>query len=286
MALETNPVFLQTGGQNAEQCRRALCSLTGAGSFGATPSGITAGAQNTLQLQVTQNGTPNMSVNVATGGAWVPGSLSTQQGSYYVFNNAIQNVVVPTADPTNPRIDLICATIQDSQYAGANNQGLIQDVPGTPAGSPVAPALPANSLLLGQIAVAASAASIVTANITDKRVYLTAPAGAQPTLFGWSTALAGTPDPKAGAPFLLQAWSGTTATDGSGNKTIAFPATFPNGTLYCDVKLYWNSGAYTNWIFEPWAFTASSVTGTLNDVHLSQIMVSTGFKFQAFAIGF
>jgi hypothetical protein len=46
-------------------------------------------------------------------------------------------------------------------------------VAGTPAGSPVAPALPANSITLATIAVGAGATAITNANITDTRVLVT-----------------------------------------------------------------------------------------------------------------
>jgi hypothetical protein len=46
---------------------------------------------------------------------------------------------------------------------------LVNVVAGTPAGSPSAPATPANSISLATIAVAAGATTIVTANITDTR---------------------------------------------------------------------------------------------------------------------
>jgi len=78
-----------------------------------------------------------------------------------------------TADPTNPRVDLICATVNDAYYTGSLNNVVIQAIAGTPAGSPVAPALPANSITLATVAVGAGATSIINANITDTRVLVT-----------------------------------------------------------------------------------------------------------------
>src|ERR1700750_1428476 len=126
---------------------------------------------------VQQNGTPNMTVNVLSGVALVPGSEGSKQGVYSCVNDATLNVGLSASDPTNPRIDLIVAKVQDAQYSGATNSWSIVSVTGTPAGSPSAPAAPNNSVILAQVAVAANTTTIVNANITDKRPFLTAVGG-------------------------------------------------------------------------------------------------------------
>ena len=152
-------------------------------------------------LAVAQNGTPNMSVNVAAGQVWVPGTLSSttgfptnlnaqttwglpsslnEQGSYYQWYSGTTNLAISAADPTNPRIDLAVVSIQDAQYSGSNNQGILQIITGTPAASPSPPSAPASSVVLAQIAVAAGAGSIVTGNITDKRPFMAVRGGIQP----------------------------------------------------------------------------------------------------------
>jgi hypothetical protein len=69
-----------------------------------------------------------------------------------------------------PRIDRIVVTVQDSFYGGtANNQVLFQALTGTPNASPVAPAVPNNSISLATIAVAANQTTVVDGNITDTR---------------------------------------------------------------------------------------------------------------------
>ncbi|MHB8671815.1 MAG: hypothetical protein ACYDAD_14855, partial [Acidimicrobiales bacterium] len=120
-------------------------------------------------LAVTANGTPNMSVNVAAGEIWIPGSITTRQGLYYGLNDASVNLTITPSDPTNPRNDLVVATVQDAQYAGATNTWLLQVIAGTPAGTPLDPTVPANSYKLARVVVAANAASIVSGNITDLR---------------------------------------------------------------------------------------------------------------------
>jgi hypothetical protein len=63
--------------------------------------------------------------------------------------------------------------VRDAFYSGANNDVIFQVVAGTPAGSPVAPALPANSISLATVAVGAAVTQINTANITDTRTLVT-----------------------------------------------------------------------------------------------------------------
>jgi hypothetical protein len=64
-------------------------------------------------------------------------------------------------------------TVNDAYYTGSLNNVVLQVVAGTPAGSPVAPATPANSISLATIAVAAGATALTNANITDTRVLVT-----------------------------------------------------------------------------------------------------------------
>jgi hypothetical protein len=114
-----------------------------------------------------------MSVRVASGWAAIVGTTTSNMGVYTIFNDAQDTLTITTADPTNPRIDLVCATVRDAFYSGANNDVIFQVIAGTPAGSPVAPALPANSISLATVAVGAAVTQINTANITDTRVNVT-----------------------------------------------------------------------------------------------------------------
>jgi hypothetical protein len=135
-------------------------------------------------LAVTQNGTPNMSVNVASGTAYIPGTEGSKQGTYVVLNDATLNVTIATSDPTNARIDLIVYKVQDAFYSGAVNSSSIVAVTGTPAGSPSPPAAPANSIILAHVNVAANDTSITTGEIVDKRPFAAALGGAIPYTTG------------------------------------------------------------------------------------------------------
>lgn len=169
MTAQNPAIFLQAGSHPAEDVRRALGALVGnrAGVVGAT------------DLTVTQRGAgANMSVDVAGGQVVIQGSEATYQGSYICENRGTTNLVISAADPTNPRIDLVVAKVQDAGYSGATNTWSLAVVTGTPAGSPSAPAAPSNSVVLARVAVAALASSITNANITDYRPGTSALGGA------------------------------------------------------------------------------------------------------------
>lgn len=178
MTVRTPPTFLQAGAHTAENTRLALQAFWGS-ALGSFAGGVAAfdpahgvARVGSLQLQVTQNGTPNMSVNVAAGHAWIRGTESATQGVYHFFNAAIVNLSIGAADATNARRDLIVAQVRDSGYSGSDDDARLFVVAGTPSGSPADPAVPANCLVLARVSVAAGATSIVTANITDLRTYV------------------------------------------------------------------------------------------------------------------
>jgi hypothetical protein len=127
------------------------------------------GVRGPLDLKVTQRGAgANMSVDIAAGQGFVKQD-NAGNGCYVVTNDATINQAITTADPTNPRKDLICLKVEDAFFSGANNLGSLAYVQGVAAASPVDPAAPVNSIILARINVAAAAASIVNANIQDLR---------------------------------------------------------------------------------------------------------------------
>ena len=177
MTVRTPPTFLQAGSHTAENTRLAHMGL-----FGSSPASFSGGVSAvdpghgvsrvaSTQLQVTQNGTPNMSVNVAAGACFIRGTEAASQGVYHFYCDATVNLSIAAADPTNARRDLIVAQVRDAGYSGSDNDARLFVVTGTPSGSPADPAVPANSLVLARVAVAAGATTITTANITDLRTY-------------------------------------------------------------------------------------------------------------------
>lgn len=162
MVLRTPPSWLQNGSHPAENDRLSMQAIF-----------ATTGIIGSSSLSVGPNSPVGMSVVVASGWAAIVGTTQSNMGVYTVYNDANTTLTVTTADPTNPRIDRIVATVQDAFYSGSFNNVIFQVVAGTPAGSPVAPATPANSISLATVLVGAAVTQINAGNITDTRVETT-----------------------------------------------------------------------------------------------------------------
>lgn len=162
MTLRTPPSWLQNGSHPAENDRLSMQALY-----------ATTGIIGASSLAVTQNGTPNMSVNIAAGWAAILGTYQANMGVYTAYNDATVNAAIATSNPSLPRIDLVCLTVSDSFYTGVTNTVAVNVVTGTAAASPAVPSTPTNSIALAQIAVGAGVTSILNANITDVRVNVT-----------------------------------------------------------------------------------------------------------------
>lgn len=162
MTVHTPPSWLQNGSHPAENDRLTTQALW-----------ATTGIIAPSSLEVTANSPIGMSVLVASGWAAIVGTIQPNMGTYVAYNDATVTLTIATANPSNPRIDLVCMTVNDSYYTGATDNVVLQVVTGTPASSPVAPSLPANSIALATVAVAAGALSINSGNITDQRVSVT-----------------------------------------------------------------------------------------------------------------
>lgn len=162
MAMRTPPSWLQNGSHPAENDRLSMQAIFS-----------TTGIVGASSLAVTAQGTPNMTVNVASGWAAIVGTTQSNMGTYIGYNDATTILTVTTANAVNPRIDLVCMTVNDAYYSGSTNNVVLQIIAGTAAASPVAPTLPANSVSLATIAVAANATTITSGNITDTRVQTT-----------------------------------------------------------------------------------------------------------------
>jgi len=144
------------------------------------------GVHNANSLKVVQRGAgANMSVDVSIGdGHFI---RPDNAYSYWGWQDAATNVAITTANPSNPRIDVIAAYIDlsviNAGSGGNGNVGALKfmAVAGTPAGSPVAPNAAAVQAAVGasnpfiqlaSVTVPAAASSIVTANIADTRAFI------------------------------------------------------------------------------------------------------------------
>jgi hypothetical protein len=183
MAVVNPPGFLQNAGatHTAEQMRNHFGAYAGGStaSLGMIPRGGVNYARGN-GLQVTQSGTPGMSVVVKSGVAVIPGTQGAKQGVYEVLNDADVTLSIAAAHATLNRIDIVCFKVEDTAYSGVTDASSLVVVTGTPAASPVAPAAPNNSITLASVSIVALDTSITNGEITDSREYFIAAGGILP----------------------------------------------------------------------------------------------------------
>jgi hypothetical protein len=121
-------------------------------------TGVVTGCGVTAQV------TPDMTVAVASG------SIRWQGGSV-VNVSAVSSLTIGSADPTNPRFDLVVV----------NNSGTVSVLAGTASTNPVFPDVTAGSYIaLAAVYVPAADTAISSNQIVDKRIFL-APVVSAPT---------------------------------------------------------------------------------------------------------
>jgi hypothetical protein len=152
--------------------------LASAGSSGSTGLAARVGVRYGIGNPLAVLASAGMNITVNSGYVYTQGSAAIDAGIYATVLDGTATLTVAAADPTNPRIDTVIVQLVDTGTSSSTYVVTLQT--GTPAASPVAPTLPANSVLLAQIAVAAGATSIVSGNITDKRPFIAAAGGIIP----------------------------------------------------------------------------------------------------------
>lgn len=122
-------------------------------------TGVLKGMLNDLQVYADSTG---MQVKVKSGQA-------SLKGIFYE-SDAEETLPIAAADVTNPRIDLVILRLD-----WTNRNILLAVLQGTPAVTPVAPALTQNSsrweIALAQVQVNAGVSTIASVNVTDKRIF-------------------------------------------------------------------------------------------------------------------
>lgn len=144
----------------------------GAAGSGGT-IGVRGGVTGGAGLGVTAG--TGLNVVVGPGSFVVPNTATPTAGGYVSTLAAAGTLQVAAGNPTNPRIDIVVAYVSDAGTSASF--GAVEIITGTPAPSPAAPAAPANSITLAQIAVAANASSVTSGMITDTRPYTTTAGG-------------------------------------------------------------------------------------------------------------
>ncbi|MFF4777513.1 hypothetical protein ACFY05_32120 [Microtetraspora fusca] len=290
MAPLNPPSWLQAGTYPARLDRLAAAAtlppLHGVGPL-AVRSGVRPSPGNTA-LQVTQRATPGMVVTVSAGVAFVQAASATG-GVYTVSNDAPYDVTITGAHATLGRRDLIIARVYDSEASGSANQWTLEVVTGTPASSPVAPAVPPAAIPLAMVTVNAAASSITNANITDQRAFVAALGGAIPAP---ASALPANPHPgmaaydltnllplwhngtgwvgwrnegyqtAAGVASILAAYAPSYAADEGGNRTVSAAAAWLDYTAApsLNVTVPASGKLLISWGFSGWNSNSADST--------------------------
>ena len=118
-----------------------------------------------------------LAVTVAAGYCCVPAATAVQ-GGYITGAMNSQSLTLASADPTNPRIDLVCCEVTDTGTSAS--AAFLSVVTGTPASSPSPPSVPSVAIVLAAVSVPAGAASLTSGNLTDERSFTVPPGGILP----------------------------------------------------------------------------------------------------------
>ena len=188
---------------------------------------LTAGFLSATDLKAAQRASgANMSVDLAVGDVFIDAGLGYH---WHAWTDAVTNVAINTADPSNPRKTIVVAYVDEAVVSSAANENpgafKFKAVDGTPAASPADPLDATIQTAVGgtnewrkiaRVNVGAGAGNIVTANIDDLR--------SLSTLNGPFASIAA---PIANMKMVLAqsappGYNGLAA-GAAGNETIAFP---------------------------------------------------------------
>lgn len=188
MAEINPPAWLQAGSYPARTDRlSAVTSLLQYAGFSvdeATPlrprQGMRPSYQN-YQLKGRPAATPNMTVIISAGMAFVDNHDLSGYGTYVLVNDADKTVNIAAAGGAGQfRKDTIVCSVYDAETAGALNSWQIEVIQGpyaASAGATVRGSLPANCVVICDVAIAPSQTSVTSGNLTDGRAFTVALGG-------------------------------------------------------------------------------------------------------------
>lgn len=173
-------VWLQVPTYTAEEDRKLIAAVAGRGFGVTTPTtrqrshGVlgrqgTGAFASTEPLTVKQTSTASLQVMVNAGSALVTGSQSSAAGVFSCRNQSTKTITgIGAGHATLPRTDIVVLKVRTNEYpAFTDNDTILDYIQGTPASSPVAPAVPADSLRLATVNVPAAASTITSAMIVN-----------------------------------------------------------------------------------------------------------------------
>lgn len=191
MAAINPPAWLQAGSYPARTDRLSAITASlyysGFAVDEATPlrprAGVRPSYQN-YQLKVRAAATPNMTVIVSAGIAWVDNHDVNGYGTYVMVNDADVTLNVnPAGGAGQFRKDSVGFTLYDAETAGAANECRLEIIQGpyaASAGATVRGTIPPNMVVLADLAIAPSQTSVATGNISDVRNYTVGLGGIAP----------------------------------------------------------------------------------------------------------
>ena len=173
-------VMALTSGISADSQRYAYqADLEPAGADLVRPGLLASGAAMADLVKVTA-----LQAKITPFQAFVSGAGPTQPG-YIVTNDEDTYLTFGAGSGTDPRIDLVVVRVRDDVHDGSGVQaGTVEVLAGTPAPSPVAPAVPTTAIPLWQVLVPGSVTGAVGLDFatarTDRRPWTTAIGGILP----------------------------------------------------------------------------------------------------------
>lgn len=139
------------------------------GVLGRQTTGTNIVTESGGDLTVKAKSSPSLSVDVTTGRGLVSGNQATNAGVWAAQNQTVKTFTgISSGHATNARIDRVVLTVRSNEFpAHTGDDTILQYLEGTPAGSPTAPAIPADSISLATINVPALASTITAGMIVN-----------------------------------------------------------------------------------------------------------------------
>ncbi len=299
MALINPPAWMQAGSYPARTDRLVVSSLLAYPGFlvdEATPMRVRQGVKPSYinqQLKVRAAATPNMTVIVSGGFAYIDQHDAGGQGTYVCANDGdVTLTIQPAGGAGQYRKDCVVASVYDAETAGTVSEWRLEVIQGpyaATAGTTVRGTLPPNAQVLADVTLGPSQTSVSAANILDVRSYSVASGGIVPVS---SAALPNRPHPGQ-IHYVTDQDRFQYGTSAGGVGTI-----YPNQRQQSgSVSFTWSAGTAGSWLQTAVTFPqAFSVTPTVhltpqanapavggNTVIMSQVTAVTTTGFTACA---
>lgn len=190
MAEINPPAWMQAGSYPARTDRLILSSLLSYPGFAvdeSTPTRIRQGIKpsyQNYQLKARAAPTPNMTVIVSAGFAFIDNHDSGGLGTYVCVNDADRTLTVqPAGGAGQYRRDCVVASVYDAETAGSVSEWRLEVIQGAyaaTAGAAVRPSLPPNCSLIADLTIGPSQSSVAAGQIFDSRNFSVAAGGILP----------------------------------------------------------------------------------------------------------